>query len=235
MPAPASPGPGAWPVKLSAVRTRNRSVMPLLLALLAAPSVLTGCGGGAADQQSASSGPIETSSAAASSTAAGSTGDAAVAADGATDAPAFPANAEPDTANASPESQVTVRDVRLGRQDGFDRVVFEVGGTGTPGWNVRYVHEAASQGSGKKIDVAGNAILQVSLTGIGYPYDTDVAEYSADRPLTAAGTTSVTEVVYDATFEGTAEAFVGTRSEAPFRVYLLQNPTRVVVEVADPS
>jgi hypothetical protein len=210
--------------------------MPLLLGLLVAPAVLTGCGSGTADQQSASStGTIGRSSAGASSAAAGSSGDAATTADGATDAPPFPANAEPDTSDASAESRVTVRDIRLGRQDGFDRVVFEVGGTGTPGWDVRYVDAASSQGSGKKIDVAGNAVLQVSLTGIGYPYDTGVAEYSADGPLTASGTASVTEVVYDATFEGTAVAFVGTNSQAPFRAYLLQNPTRVVLEVADPS
>jgi len=28
---------------------------------------------------------------------------------------------------------------------------------------------------------------------------------------------------------------VGTTAQAPFRVYLLDNPTRVVLEVADPS
>jgi hypothetical protein len=30
-------------------------------------------------------------------------------------------------------------------------------------------------------------------------------------------------------------AFVGTKAREPFRVYLLQNPTRVVLEVADAS
>jgi hypothetical protein len=62
---------------------------------------------------------------------------------------------------------VTVRDIRLGRQDGFDRGVFEVGGTGTPGWDARYVEAASSQGSGEAVDVAGAAILQVALTGAG--------------------------------------------------------------------
>jgi hypothetical protein len=130
---------------------------------------------------------------------------------------------------------VTVRDIRLGGQGGFDRVVFEVGGTGTPGWDVRYVDVASSQGRGEAVDVAGEAILQVSLTGIGYPYDTGVTEYRSPHPLSAADTHSVTEVVYDATFEGTAVAFVGTKAQAPFRVYLLNDPTRVVLEVADPS
>jgi hypothetical protein len=223
------PGPGARSAKLWGVRTRARSVAALFLSLLTAPVVLAGCGGGAVDQQSAA----PTSSAAASSgeeTASGTTAEA-----GATDAPAFPANTDPDTADASTGASVTVRDIRLGHQDGFDRVVFEVGGTGAPGWDVRYVDAATSQGSGAAVAVAGDAVLQVSLTGAGYPYATGVTEYSAAAPLTTSGTTSVTEVVFDATFEGTTMAFVGTKSKVPFRVYLLQNPTRVVLELADAS
>jgi hypothetical protein len=79
--------------------------------------------------------------------------------------------------------------------------------------------------------VAGNAVLQVTLTGVGYPYATGVEEY-AGPALTGAGTSAVTEVVYDATFEGTSVAFVGTAATNPFRVQLLENPTRVVLEVA---
>jgi hypothetical protein len=211
------------------VRTHARSVVPLVLSLLAAPVVLVGCGNRAVDQEAAAS----TGSAAESSTA--RTSDAAPAENSATDVPPFPANTDPDTADPSPDAAVTVRDIRLGRQDGFDRVVLEVGGTGTPGWDVRYVDQPSSQGSGEPIDVAGDAVLQVSLTGAGYPYATGVTEYSHAGPLTAAGTENVTELVFDATYEGTTEAFVGTKAKAPFRVYLLENPTRVVLEVADAS
>ena len=211
------------------MRTRARSVVPLLLSLLAAPVVLAGCGDRAVDQEAAAS----TASVAESS--ATQTSDAAPAGDSATHAPPFPANTDPDTAAPSSDASVTVRDIRLGRQDGFDRVVLEVGGTGTPGWDVRYVDAASSQGSGEPVDVAGNAVLQVSLTGVGYPYDTGVTEYPPRHPLSAAGTQDVTQVVYDATFEGTAVTFVGTNQRAPFRVYLMKNPTRVVLEVADAS
>ena len=71
---------------------------------------------------------------------------------------------------------------------------------------------ASSQGSGEPIDVAGDAVLQVTLTGAGYPYDTGVEEFSSSGPVTGAGTETVTEAVFDATFEGTTVAFVGTRS-----------------------
>ena len=152
-----------------------------------------------------------------------------------TTAPPFPANAEPDTAEASADARVTVSAVRIGAHDGFDRVVLEVGGEGQPGWDVRYVDSAGSQGSGDPVEVAGNAVLQVTLTGVGYPYDTGVEEVPAGERITAAGTGTVTELVYDATFEGTSVAFVGTSARAPFRVYLLEAPTRVVLEVAHPG
>ncbi len=210
------------------MRTRLRAVAVPLLSLLAAPVLLAGCGGGGGQQSSSASLTASESPASSQSTAGAANGT-----DGATDAPPFPANAEPDVQAASSGSFVTVSDIRLARQDGFDRVVFEVGGTGTPGWDVRYVDAASSQASGKPVDVAGAAILQVSLTGIGYPQDTGVEPYASTGPLSAPGTKSVTEVVVDSTFEGTTVVFVGTAARAPFRVYLLENPTRVVLEVAD--
>jgi hypothetical protein len=50
--------------------------------------------------------------------------------------------------------------------------------------------------------------------------------------VSAAGTAVLTEVVFDGIFEGTTMMFAGASEEAPFRVYLLQAPTRVVIEVA---
>ena len=226
-----TPAGGPKAAKLRGVRTRPRTVAALFLSLLTLPVVLAGCGGGGTEAQSSSA----TLTASGTTAAAETVAEGATAEDSATDAPPFPGNAEPDTADPSSGAAVTVSDIRVGRQDGFDRVVFEVGGTGTPGWDVRYVDAASSQGSGAPVDVAGKAVLQVTLTGVGYPYDTGVEEYSASGPLSAAGTKVVTEVAFDATFEGTTMAFVGTTAKAPFRVYLLQNPARVVLEVADPS
>jgi hypothetical protein len=223
-----SPGGGPRAAKLSGVRTRPRTVALLLMTLLTGPVVLSGC----ADE---GDGGASSASSTAESTSASSSAPAEASEDGSTDAPPFPADVEPDTSAASADASVTVSDIRIGRHDGFDRVVFEVGGTGTPGWDVHYVDAASSQGSGEPIDVAGNAVLQVTLTGAGYPYDTGVAEFSSPGPVIGSGTKVVTEAVYDATFEGTSVAFVGTAEQTPFRVYLLEGPTRVVVEVADPS
>ncbi|MDP5185423.1 GerMN domain-containing protein [Blastococcus sp. BMG 814] len=144
--------------------------------------------------------------------------------------PPFVADTRPDTAAASPGAAVTVTDVRAGRHEGFDRVVFEVGGAGLPGWDARYVPGARSAGSGLPVDVAGDAVLQLVLTGVGLPGDTGVAPYAGPDPVTAGGA-AVQEVVLDTIFEGQMVSFLGTAGERPFRVYRLQSPNRVVVEV----
>ncbi|MBW8767342.1 MAG: hypothetical protein JF630_14330 [Geodermatophilales bacterium] len=208
------------------MRVPTRLVIP---ALVLASSLLAGCGSPGGTQATSTS----RSTAAEGATTPHSADARAGQPSSATSSPpAFPANLDPDTADASPDARVTVSNIRVGVHDGFDRVVLEVGGAGTPGWDVRYVDQATSQGSGEPIDIAGDAVLQVTLTGAAYPYDTGVAEYYGAEPLSAPGTKTVTEVVFDGTFEGTAVAFVGTSRKEPFRVYMLQDPSRVVIDVA---
>jgi hypothetical protein len=223
--AAAALGPGER-CQASLVRIRSLGVVPL--AVLLALGSVAGCGG---DEPTTPPGASSTSN----STGASGTTGADADADGATDAPPFPADLSADIEGPPPGALVTVRDIRIGRHDGFDRVVFEVGGRGTPGWDVRYVDDPSSQGSGDPVEVSGEAVLQVTLNGVGYPDDTGIAEYSGPDPLSVADTEVVTEVAFDATFEGTTVAFIGTTSMTPFRVYRLADPGRVVVEVADPS
>jgi hypothetical protein len=189
------------------------------------------CGGGEDGPDAASPGGVSSSAAPATTSGAAASSTPATDRDGSSDAPPFPPNTEPDTGEPSAESFVTVTEIRIGRHDGSDRVVLEVEGTGTPGWDVRYVPQAIGQGSGAPIAVEGQAVLQVSNRGVGYPTETGIEEYDGSAPLPGAGTEVVTEVVWDSTFEGTSVAFVGSRERTPFRVYLLQNPTRLVLDV----
>lgn len=126
-------------------------------------------------------------------------------------------------------------DIYIQPQDTFDRVVFTLGGTGTPRFAVRYVDHPTSPASGRPETVNGEAALQVSIAGTGLPADTGVREYSGPDHLATANTEAVTEVVYEGIFEGTTTAFIGTQARSPFRAYLLTNPTRVVVDVNNPG
>jgi hypothetical protein len=207
----------------------------MLLACLLPLGLVAGCSGDE-DPPSASSSSSASESGDATGSPAEGSGSEGAGTSGAVDTeapPPFNANTDPDTQEQSSDSFATVTDIRIGRQDGFDRVVFEIGGRGTPGWNVRYVDEAASQGSGESLDVEGDAILQVTLQGMGLPFETGAEEWSGPDPLSSDDTETVTEEVFDGTFEGTTVAFVGLTGEKPFRVYSLTDPTRIVLDVAD--
>jgi hypothetical protein len=210
-------------------RTPVASLLASVAVLLPGLGVLTGCGQAVGTTAAASS--------TASAGAGGSTAATAAAttvsevSGGSTGTPPFVADVQPDTAEAVDPAGLTVTAVRVGAHDGFDRVVFELAGEGTPGWDVQYMDAATAEGSGDPIDLAGPAYLRVVIRGTSYPYESGATEASRG-PVALAGTTAVTGAFYDGTFEGQSLGYVGTRSQAPFRVYALSGPARVVVEVA---
>jgi hypothetical protein len=149
--------------------------------------------------------------------------------------PPFAANTQPDTAEPTGEGEtfLSVTNIRVAAHDGYDRVVFDLDGKGSgqPGWRVEYVDQATDDGSGHAVQVDGDAILRVSISGTATPFDSGVEEFSGDR-IKPDDTESVDEIVYRYWFEGYTTAFVGIDDgEKPFRVFLLENPTRVVVDV----
>ncbi|GHH67939.1 hypothetical protein GCM10017772_10470 [Promicromonospora soli] len=148
--------------------------------------------------------------------------------------PAFSANTRPDTAEpqGAGATFLSVTDIRVAEHDGYDRIVFDLAGRGSgkPGWRVEYVDLATDDGSGQPVEVDGDAILRVSLSGTATPTDSGVEEYSGDH--IQPGTEAVDEIVYRYWFEGYTTAFIGVdETERPFRVFLLENPTRVVLDI----
>ncbi|MGY1855367.1 AMIN-like domain-containing (lipo)protein [Modestobacter sp. SYSU DS0290] len=209
-------------------RPLSRSTSPVLL--LAAALLAGGCGQGeSAGTGTAASGGT-TSGAPATTTGAvpdPGTQSAGVPTDEPADVPSGTGAATGDPAGAE---GLTVTSVRVGDHEGFERVVFELAGSGTPGWQVEYVDAPTAQGSGAPVDVPGEAYLQVVLTGTSYPYETGAEELA--RGPVASGTGPVEGVVYDATFEGRSVAWIGTSGRLPFRVSALSDPSRLVVDVA---
>ena len=143
---------------------------------------------------------------------------------------AFPANTAPDDEEPS-GGPLGVVAVRVANGGDYDRVVFELRGrsAGAPGWRVEYVDNPSQDGSGEPVEVDGDATLAVRIKGVGYPQDTGVEE------AVQVGGPGATEVVADvelgAVFEGVYEAWIGTSRKAPFRVFRLADPARVVVDV----
>jgi len=122
-------------------------------------------------------------------------------------------------------SQATLVDVRTGRHDCFDRVVFDFQGSAT-GYRVAYTDRVVSQGRGEPLRVAGGALLDVTLL--------EPASAAPAAP-SLAGYRTLRDVVFGGSFEGYTTFGVGVRARLPFRVFTLAGPggeSRIVLDVA---
>jgi len=122
--------------------------------------------------------------------------------------------------------------VRVGRHTGFDRVVWQFPGSGRPSFQVQYVAQPIGDGSGDVVKVRGAAHLEVLVSSVGIP------AANAPRPGSASTASLAGTVVAEALpvyggFEAVGQTFVGVRDrQRPFRVTVLTNPTRIVVDLA---
>ena len=66
---------------------------------------------------------------------------------------AFPGDTNADLADPVDPAGLVVTRCGAARHEGYDRVVFELAHTGTPGWSVEYVDTPSSQGEGAAVDV----------------------------------------------------------------------------------
>lgn len=204
---------------------------PLLAGTAAAALVLLAACGGPEPAAPASPSPDAATSPAPGATPAPSPsatalpGDQDAGADA--DGPAFGTGTD---AEPSADARLTVTGLRTGTHTGYDRVVVDLGGVGTPGWHVERQPAAVEDPTGDTLDLGGEGVLAVYVTGLGYPYDTGVEELPAGTRT--PGGTVVTGAEFTGTFEGQTQVFLGlTDAEAPYRVFLLQDPLRLVVDV----
>ena len=138
----------------------------------------------------------------------------------------------------NPKASRIVTDVRVGRHEGFDRVVVEFSDNRTadagsaisevePGYDVAYVDKAVSDGKGDEVKVPGSATLDIHLSGVTYPEDGDPQPFG-----TVAGAGGVVAGVESVgPFEGISQVVVGIDEERPVRVTTLADPFRLVFDI----
>lgn len=202
----------------------------LLSAVAVAAVVVTACGGSPTTEPTAS--PDASPTAAPSSTAPASPSASASPTESVSASPTapFPANTERDTEDGEGDP-VVVTDITVEAMATHDRVTLTTGGGGTAGWMTEYVDEPTAQGSGNPVEVAGDATLQVTLTRMAYPTDSDVPAYDGPERIRPDGTTAIVEVVYGTTFEGQTQLWIGTTDRLPFRVLRGDEPNTIVIDV----
>ncbi|MEU7132542.1 hypothetical protein [Streptomyces sp. NPDC046261] len=131
-----------------------------------------------------------------------------------------------------------LRDIRTGRHDCFDRMVFDILGADTKGpigYRVGYVDQMHQDGSGDVIPVAGGAILEVRVAAPSYDPATGQPVYDgkAKQPLPGVDLTgyrTFRDARFGGSFEGDTQVGLGVRAKLPFRVF--QEGNRLVVDVA---
>ncbi len=148
-----------------------------------------------------------------------------------TDAPAFAKDTERQSGEGSGDADLVLVDVRIAEAEGFDRIVLEFSGTGTPGWVVNYVDEATLDGSGKVVALGGSAILDIYASGTTWPASD---YYRGPSHVAPENDGDINDVYVGGTFEGTTQVLAGIDGDpAPFRVFALTAPSRLVIDVTD--
>ncbi|GAA1144667.1 AMIN-like domain-containing (lipo)protein [Nesterenkonia lutea] len=122
--------------------------------------------------------------------------------------------------------------MRSGIHEGFDRVVFEFSGDGRPSWRAEYVESAAELGRGNPIPMAGGVILQIGISGPSWLPEEAVQDQVTSGEYYERDTGAIFEEVYiQGPFEAHSQYLIGLPDEVPFSVGLLEDPTRLVVDL----
>jgi hypothetical protein len=128
-------------------------------------------------------------------------------------------------------------DVRTGRHDGFERIVFEFDGDAAPSYRLGYVDPPIRQaGSGNVVEVAGAAYLQVQLqpaSGVDLSGPEYRETYLGPDRLELAAQGPARELVLTGDYEANMGWVLGTERRAPFAMAFLKDPLRLVVDVLD--
>lgn len=120
--------------------------------------------------------------------------------------------------------------VRVDEHTGFERVVLELAGEGEPGWHVEYVARAVDPGRGDQVEVDGDVVLSVRVTGTRHPAQGEVHP----APQVIDGGDVIEKLHFLGTFEGATQLFVGVDGGlADYRVIPLSDPARLVVDIQD--
>ena len=133
-------------------------------------------------------------------------------------------------APATAPSTLGVTHVDTGVHDDADRVTFTLeGDDALAGWNVRYVDDAVAHGSGQPVEVEGDAILQVTLTGMALPPDLEEDLWDDER--IAVDGNGIVEIVDLSVYEGQQQIFIGTTGINGFSVDRSSDPQRIYIDV----
>jgi hypothetical protein len=145
------------------------------------------------------------------------------------------AGTTPVEGSAAAQGTALLERIAIGRHEGYDRVVFQFK-TDLPGYRVSYVEPPLKEdGSGKPVDVAGNAVVMVRMepaSGFDLGTAEGVMVYKGPRRIngSSAGTSIVREAVRTGDFEAVLSWAIGLEDKVDFKVRTAMSPARLIVD-----
>jgi hypothetical protein len=123
--------------------------------------------------------------------------------------------------------------IRYACHDTYDRVVFDFRDN-LPGYRVEYVEQITQDGTGEPVEIDGSAFLNVRFNTAQAHDDSGNSTYTGPREITP-GLESISEMEMAGDFEGYVTWGLGLPEELDFRVSTLEDPNRVVIDIAHPD
>ena len=128
-----------------------------------------------------------------------------------------------------------ITNVRTGQHYCYDRMVVDLNASGA-GYLVQYVDNYSAEGSGIPIPLQGGAKLHVIIRAPVYDENSNViyhATVGQTLPnIDLTGYRTFRDLKYGASFEGQTSFGLGVRARLPFQVFKLDNPNRIIIDVA---
>jgi hypothetical protein len=145
------------------------------------------------------------------------------------------AGTTPVSGPATGDETALLERIAVARHEGYDRVVFQFRNH-LPGYRVEYQSPPfAEDGSGNPVHVAGNAFVVVRMEpASGFDVTTGEGELVYKGPTRIKGSDVGTSVVHELVRLGDFEAVltwvIGLEERVDFRMLMLENPARLVVD-----
>ncbi len=146
-------------------------------------------------------------------------------------APAFAADSSTAAVQTNAQAPVipTLVAVRTAHHPGFDRITFEFSGP-RPGHRIGYVAQLVEDASGKPVQLAGGAAINVIFQGANAHDDQGQPTVSPRR--FEPGLPSLKEVAQIGDFEAVVTYGLGVDHRVPFKVLELSNPSRIAIDIS---
>jgi hypothetical protein len=136
----------------------------------------------------------------------------------------------PAAAAATGPTTPELTSVRTGAHTTFDRVVLDLRG-GRPEFFVRVVDRLIADPSGKPVSLPGNHFLEVRLAPAAAHDDNGNPTYTGARQFDTPSLSNVQAFAITGDSEANLTVGLGARHTSWHRVFVLDAPTRVVIDV----